>query len=397
MTKASIIFTACLINLNMAFSQTSDKKETPKDTTRLDTADFQLTLITPLGSNGTKSHKTRNHVSVNIFGGANGAVDGVEVGGFVNVILHDVKGVQAAGFVNAVRKDVTGIQAAGFVNASGGNLNGLQFAGFVNSNNKDVKGGQISGFFNNNLGNVEGVQMAGFANYNNKNFKGIQSSGYFNVNRGNFKGIQLSGFANINGGNFEGLQASGFVNVAKKVKGFQLGVINIADSVDGASIGFCNIVKHGLHQVEISADELFYTNVSVRTGTHRFYNIFSAGLSSKPKGLLWQIGYGAGTSFAIGKNLRSDISISAHHVSSGLLYHGTSELYKIYWGVEYKLAKKCFVAMGPTLNIYWGDALQPDFAKKYSSIVPYHMLNETNTYGFNYKAWVGGRVAFRFL
>ena len=165
MTKASIIFTACLINLNMAFSQTSDKKETPKDTTRLDTADFQLTLITPLGSNGTKSHKTRNHVSVNIFGGANGAVDGVEVGGFVNVTLHDVKGVQAAGFVNAVRKDVTGIQAAGFVNASGGNLNGLQFAGFVNSNNKDVKGGQISGFFNNNLGNVEGVQMAGFANY----------------------------------------------------------------------------------------------------------------------------------------------------------------------------------------------------------------------------------------
>jgi len=359
-------------------------------------ANFQFTFISPVGTNGLDAPKTVNKFSVNWLLGVNGGVNGLEVGGFANIILKDVNGIQAAGFVNAVKGNVKGGQFAGFVNCSGGSVNGGQFAGFVNFSRGNVRGGQLAGFVNASTGNFHGAQLSGFANYNLGNFRGVQGCGYVNVNTGKLEGVQASGFVNV-AGDVEGGQMAGFVNVAKKVKGFQLGFVNVADSVDGASIGFCNIVKRGLHQLEVSADELFYTNLSVRTGTHRFYNIFSTGFGSKNGNMLWQIGYGAGTSLRISDKWRTDFSLSAHHVSNGLLYHATSELYRFYWGVEYKLANKITLAGGPTFNLYWGDTWQPDFAKKYAGIAPYTLLNETSTYGFNYKAWVGARLALRFF
>ncbi|MCC6371883.1 MAG: hypothetical protein IT236_12815 [Bacteroidia bacterium] len=385
---------AFLLSTSLCFSQEVAKKDSVEEDKK---SDMQFTIFPPIGTNGIEAFNTTNRISINMFAGVSKGLDGIEVGGFANVILKDVKGFQGAGFANVVLHNVKGVQAAGFTNYSGGNFEGAALSGFCNTNLGDLKGGQFAGFCNANLGVLKGLQLSGFANYNQKDMKGIQGAGYFNINLGNFNGAQLSGFANVNRGDFNGIQASGFFNYARKLKGIQFGFINYADSVDGATIGFCNIVKKGLHQVEVSADEMFYTNVAVRTGTHKFYNIFSTGFSSQPKGLLWNIGYGVGTSFKLKDNLRTDVSLSAHHVSRGLLYHATSELYKLYLGVEYKIANKCYLAGGPTLNIYWGDALQPDYAKSYSGVAPYYLLNETNTYGFNYKAWVGGKIAIRFL
>ncbi len=390
MNKLKIILLVSLVNLGFSQAQTEEKKE---ETER----DFQVTFFPPIGTNGVDALKITNKFSLNIFAGAAKGLNGIELGGFVNYLAQDMKGAQCAGFVNVVLRDVKGVQGAGFVNYSGGNLDGAALAGFVNVNLGNTKGGQFSGFCNANLGTLNGGQFAGFVNYNQKNLKGMQAAGYVNVNLGDVEGGQVAGFVNIAKGDVQGGQVGGFVNYAKKVKGLQLGVFNFADSVDGASIGFCSFVKKGLHQVEVSGDELFYTNLSFRTGTQKFYNIFSAGTSPQSKTLLWHLGYGIGTSFGISEKLRSDISLSAHHVSKGLLYHATSELYKFYWGIEYKLAKKCFVAAGPTFNVYLGDALLPDYAKTYSRIAPYSLLNETNSNGFNFKAWVGGKIAFRFL
>ncbi|MES2680943.1 MAG: hypothetical protein V4635_13710 [Bacteroidota bacterium] len=390
MTSTKLFFLAVILNTGILNAQTETKEE-PKE------RPFQLTLITPLGTNGIESHKTVNKVSLNIFGGVAGGVNGLELGGFANVDIKNVKGLQMAGFTNVVLRDVKGAQFAGYLNYSGGNFTGAAFSGLSNINLKNLRGAQFTGFFNLNKDSLVGAQFAGFCNTNFGNLRGGQFSGYFNYNHRNLKGAQLAGFGNINAGDVEGAQVSGFFNYAKKVKGFQLAFINIADSVEGASIGFLNIVKKGLHQVEISADELFYTNVSVRTGVHRFYNIFSAGVSPRSGALLWHIGYGIGTSLKVNENLRSDIAVSAQHVSSGLFYHATSELYKVYIGMEYKLRSKCYLAAGPTFNMYFGDALLPAYAKTYSKVAPYSLLNETNSEGFNFKGWIGAKVAIRFL
>jgi hypothetical protein len=391
MTASKLFLAALLLHTGSYLAQTEDKKEEEKE------RPFQLTFITPIGTNGMDAPKTVNKVSLNLLAGVSKGVNGVEFGGFANIVLKDVKGLQMAGFTNVTLRNVKGVQFAGYVNYAGGNLTGAQFAGFCNVNLGTLKGAQFAGFANVNMDTLHGGQLAGFVNYNHKNARGLQGAGFANVNRGDHKGAQLAGFSNVSTGNVNGLQASAFFNYAKKVKGAQLGFINVADSVDGATIGFLNIVKKGLHQVELSADELFYANLSVRTGTHKFYNVFSAGASPKSSNLLWQIGYGVGTSIRISDRMRSDITVSAHHVSSGLFYHATSELYKIYIGMEYKLANKCYIAAGPTFNLYFGDALLPDYNGTYSKVAPYSMLNETNSEGFNFKGWLGAKVAIRFL
>ncbi len=409
MKKLNLIFVA-IFNCGLICAQTKDSTLKSEDEIL---RDIQLTLFTPIGTNGIESHKTINKISINIFAGTSRGVNGIEGAGFANLTIKDVNGIQMAGFSNVVLNNVKGLQLSGFSNYSGGNffgvagagfcnvnlgtLLGSQGAGFCNFNRDSLYGGQFSGFCNVNLGKLKGAQFSGFCNYNQKQLIGVQGSGFLNTNIGNVKGAQFSGFANVAVGDLEGIQVSGFLNYAKNVKGSQFSFINIADSVDGAAVGFLSFVKKGLHQAEVSANELFYANVSLRTGTNRFYNIFSAGMSPQNNGLLWNIGYGIGTSFKVNETFRSDVNISMHHVSKGLFYQATSELYKVYWGMEYKLANKCYIAAGPTFNLYFGDALLPDYSKTYNKVAPYSLLNETNSSGFNFKAWVGANVAIRFL
>lgn len=358
---------------------------------------FQITLVTPIGSNGIDAYKTSNNVSINIFAGVAKGVTGVEAGILANVILKDVTGAQVAGFGNVVLGNVKGAQYAGYLNYTGGTIAGAQLAGFCNVGMKKVKGLQMAGFANVSGDSLHGVQLSGFCNVSLAATKGFQGAGFVNVVHGNSQGTQLAGFANVSTGNVKGLQASGFFNYAKKVKGCQLGFINVADSVDGVPVGFCSFVKKGLHQLEVSADELFYANVSLRTGVHKFYNVFSVGATSKAGDLLWHIGYGVGTSIKINNRLRSDIILSAQHISNGLFYYGSSELYKLYVDVEYKVADICYIAAGPTFNLYFSDTYLPDYTSAYTHVAPYSFLNETNNNGFNFKAWVGFKTAIRFL
>jgi hypothetical protein len=176
-----------------------------------------------------------------------------------------------------------------------------------------------------------------------------------------------------------------------------VGFINIADSVDGVSIGFLNFVKKGIHQIEFSGDELFYANLSYKTGNNAFYNIFSLGLQPGSKENLWQFGYGAGTSFKVKNKLRSDLSLTAHHVSTGNFYFGTSELCRLYLGLEYRVAKKFSIAAGPTFNLYISDTLLEDYASKQKNLIPYHSIDYTTANDFNVKGWIGGRIALRFF
>lgn len=391
MLKLKLFFVAGIFS-TITLAQNEEQTEKAEET-----RDFQVTFITPMGTNGVESPNITNKFSLNIIGGVAQGLDGIELGSVANVLLGNMKGFQGSGFTNAVLGNVKGVQLAGYVNYSGGNLNGAALAGLCNVNMHDATGGQFSGFLNANLGDFKGVQLATFSNFNLKNMKGFQGSGFANVNVGNFEGAQIAGFSNITVGNIKGYQVSGFLNYAKKINGLQLGIINVADSVEGAAIGFLSIVKHGLHQIEVSADEVFYSGLSLRTGTRKFYNTLNIGMSPKSKSLLWNIGYGIGTSIKINDKMFSDIILSAHHVSLGEFYTAASELYKLYAGVEFKLWDKCAVAAGPTFNVYLTDTLLPDYKNGYNNIAPYSTFNFTNSNDFNLKGWFGARVAVRFL
>jgi hypothetical protein len=389
MTSNKIFFTGLLLQTLVAGAQIRDTTAISSQSTAPAVSSapgegkeraFQLTFVTPLGTNGIESFKITNRFSLNVIAGVARGLEGFEAGGVANIILKDVTGVQMAGFTNVVLGNVKGAQFAGYFNYSGGNFRGASFAGMCNVN----------------LGDLEGGQFSGFCNFNRKGVRGVQVAGYSNITLGNLKGTQVSAFANIAKGNVEGSQICGFVNYAKKVKGLQLGIINISDSVDGVSIGLFNFVRKGVHQLEVSADELFYANLAYRTGSASFHNIFSVGLQPGTKNL-WQFGYGAGTSFRIKNDWYSDLNVTAHHVSSGSFYWGTSELYRAYWGVEHKFGKKFSVAAGPTLNIYVSDTYDPDYAKVYKRVSPYGGEGSTSRYGFNTRVWVGGRIALRFF
>jgi hypothetical protein len=354
--------------------------QTKDSTTKTEERPFQLTFITPLGTNGIDAPKITNRFSLNIIGGVARGLEGFEAGSVANVILKDVKGVQMVGVGNIVL----------------GNLKGAQFAGYVNYVGGDIHGAGFAGFCNISLGKCVGGQVAGFHNFNRKGVKGVQIAGHSNVTLGNVNGVQASAFANVAVGDVKGAQLCGFVNYAKKVHGVQAGIINISDTIDGYCIGLLNIVKKGIHQVEVSADETFYANLNYRTGCEKFYNIFSAGI--KPGMNLWHFGYGAGTTYKIMGKYKTDLNITAHHVNYGAFSWTTSELFRFYWGVERrKPGKKIALAFGPTLNVYISDTYDPDYDNIYKSVAPYGGGGYTSSYGFNTKVWIGARLAVRFL
>lgn len=356
----------------------------------------QVSLIPFIGTNHKLSGNVTNKYSFNIFGGYARGVDALEIGGFFNVDKENINGAQLAGFFNLVGDSVKGAQLAGFFNVTGKSMNGFQAAGFTNVNLGELNGVSASGFVNANFGKVKGAQLAGYVNYA-KQVEGIQGAGFVNFALREVKGIQVAGFINHTK-ELEGTQIAGFINHAKYVKnGLQIAVVNISDSCKGLPIGVFSFVKTGVHQLEVSGDEIFKANIGFRTGVPKFYNIFNIGIDGGSNEPLWSFGYGLGTSFRIKNKLRSDVTLIANHVSKGQFRIAESELYKLYWGVEYKFKKKFSVAAGPTLNLYVSDTYSSDYEANYSNIAPNPFYNNTSSDGFNFKAWVGGKISIRFF
>lgn len=293
--------------------------------------DFQLTLIPPIGTNGTKASKITNRISLNVFAGVNGGLDGLEAGGFANVITGNANGLQGAGFVNVVRGNFDGAQGSGFTN-------------FVR-------------------GNFEGIQANGFANVNLKRTKGVQASGFINTSFSGIDGVQAAGFMNVAGGNSDGMQVSGFLNFAKNMDGIQLGFINVADTLDGLAIGFLSYARNGYHTLEASTNETFQANLAFKTGGSRyFYNIFATGVllndNSTENDFHWAFGYGIGSKFMLSKKL----GINADAISYAIIPQTVNAnqdfeeqdfgaVGKLNLGLSYKVAKHFTIFGGPTLNV----------------------------------------------
>jgi len=373
---------------------------------------FQISFITPMGTNGMQSAEVTNIFSINIFAGYSGGLQGFEVAGFSNVIKGETKGVQIAGFSNANKGNVDALQLAGFSNVALGEVNGLQAAGFANVARKDIKavelagfsntsgnmlmGPQFAGFSNVCIGSANGLQVAGFSNVAAGMPMGGQIAGFANVNKGDATGIQIAGFSNVNTGDIKGAQVSGFLNTAKKVDGVQVGFINISDTIaNGVGIGFLTFVKKGYRALEIGANETFYANASFKTGTERLYNIISVGAATKNNEILWGWGYGLGTMMPVSKKMKLSIEAVSYHVNEDVWFTSRlNSLNKLNVAVEYKIGDFMTVYGGPTLNVHVSRLYNVEGVPTSSSLVGWEMFDRTRN-DINVKMYPGFTVGIR--
>ncbi|MGD1845786.1 MAG: hypothetical protein ACFB10_10380 [Salibacteraceae bacterium] len=367
----------------------------------------QISVLPGVGSNRLMSGAVENTVSFNLLSGYSGGLNGIEVGGLVNILREDMIGVQVGGWANVVggkisglqvgglynrgRKDVHGIQVGGLFNTTGGSVKGMQIGGLFNLTEGAVRGFQVGGLFNQTQGAVQGFQIGGLFNYSGSNVKVMQIGGLFNMGE-NVGGIQLAGLFNqVEGAvgglqvaglyneadsvgmlqlsglvnqarTIRGLQLAGLVNVAKKVEGSQLSIINISDTVTGVAFGFLSIARHGYHALEFSTDDILFANLHLKLGgNHRIYIQFSVCIrtfeSNKP---ITGIGYGLGTLFPL-KDAEwwGRVELSTHHLSRNSLFDTDFQLLnRIRPALVWRPRPHWDVSLGPAINVIVYDPVE---------------------------------------
>lgn len=363
--------------------------------------DIQMAILPFVGTNGRLSGNVINNYSINFFGGYSLGTRQIELGFFLNADRGDVSWLQIAGIGNAVGGNVTGIQGAGFFNVNRGETNAAQLAGFANTNLDETRGVQLAGIANTDLKPVHGVQVAGLSNVVIGPSLGVQVAGLDNVQVGNYQGSQIAGLTNIATDRISGSQIAGLFNYGRSVRGTQIGLINFADSLGGVPIGLLSFVNHGYHKIEVSADEVFYTNLAFRTGVRKFYNILSVGM--KPENALgqdpnvWSFGYGIGTAPRLTRWMDLNIDLMTNHVSKGRFTNELSLLNKLYVGVDVKLARKMSLTLGATLNGYLTNNSYSDYPILFTDHSPHIIYEHNFNNNTNLKMWWGVKAGLRFL
>ena len=325
---------------------------------------FQVSFLPFLGSNRFVSGMLTNRFSLNVLAGYSGGVDGVELGGLVNMVRGDMKGAQIAGFGNIVGGQTDGIQVGGFFNVTAKKMLGSQTAGFANVALDSLSGVQIAGFANFLKGRMGGPQISGFANLTTRDVDGFQVSGFSNVAVGDVKlgqvsgfanygrnvgGVQVAGFSNIASGQNRALQLAGFLNYATDLHGVQIAPFNVADTVSaGVPIGVFSFVRKGFHPLEIASEELFWANLSFKTGINGFYNIFGAGINAS-----WlYAGYGFGSQVYWGKRFATGLELQVRGLvdrETNLDFMGV--MTRLNLTFNYRVSRFLAFTMGPSANV----------------------------------------------
>ena len=351
-----------------------------------------------------------------------GTLNGVQIAGFNNLVLDTVNGVQVAGFSNILKGRMNGVQISGFNNLTTEHVDGLQLTGFLNISRKDVKLGQVSGFMN-VCDNVDGFQLAGFLNVADGNVKlgqmsgfmnfgddvdGFQLAGFFNMANGDVRTGQFSGFMNrsedVNGvqlsgsvniaNDVKGAQLSGLINIADTVKGVQFGLINICDTSSGVSLGFFSHVKKGYRSVQLSANGVFPVNIAYKTGTHKFYNIFSFG-AGPTKLYPWSLGFGFGARKKLKKKFSLDFELTANRTFEEEM--GEEELNllnKFETILNYKLAKHMTLSAGPSVNVHVSSVKNSE--GEFITDIAVNPFFERASDKTQVQMWIGGKVGLSF-
>ena len=373
---------------------------------------FQISLVpsVSIGSNLSTNALITNNFSLNIISGFSSGVNGVEIGGVLNIVKGDCKYLQAAGISNIVGGEVKGLQVGGISNMVTGNFYGAQFAGILNANKQNItgfqgagitnlnRGGfngiQASGIYNLAAGNSIGLQVSGIANQATKDLYGGQISGIANMAKDGRNWVQLAGITNYSRINY-GVQISGILNVTDHNNILQVGLINISKKSRGVSLGLINFVKEGYHSIEVSSNSFSQANLKIKSGTQRLYNTYGFGVRLGSTNM-YAPSLGLGTYFNLMDKLR--ISVDADYslvFDEAFIWNQTSKMVSISPSLDFRLNNHMILFGGPQFNIhylqhqksdgsYWGDRSFLDLS---STVTP--------TYKLNY--WLGFQAGIRFF
>jgi len=322
---------------------------------------FSVSLIPPISTNRLLSVNTVNRFSLNLLAGYSKGLNGMEIGGIVNIDGGDAKYFQIAGIGNIVSGNFSGFQTGGIFNINHQSTNGMQVGGIYNRTRK-LKGWQISGLIN-NADTVKGSQLAGFIND-----------------------------ADL----VQGVQIAGFINNARKVQGVQLAVFNFSDTCSGAPIGFFSFVNKGYHKIGLEVDELSFGTLSFGTGSDYFHNIFLGGINLFHRDI-WSYGYGIGTGYEFSKkwNLAVD-GTSRQLQSADYSQIRLNLLNRFFLGVEFSPHSKIRVGIGPSYNVMVADVTGDNYFPVSKVLPSAFMYNQTNG-DINVKMWIGGTLSVKFL
>jgi hypothetical protein len=163
--------------------------------------------------------------------------------------------------------------------------------------------------------------------------------------------VQIAGIGNITKQNINGIQIAGIFNYTKKLNGLQIGIINIADSSNGFSLGLINIVRHGYHQVALSANEVTNTNIDIKTGNKKLYSILHAGYNISNNNKVFSFGYGIGTALQINHSFSFQPEIKARYLYTGD-WGFSNILSSLHLNMQVKLGKNIALFAAPVLNVY---------------------------------------------
>jgi hypothetical protein len=370
--KIAVCLGVCVFWKSVAFAQTTNNQS--KDIH----VPVRIAFLPGLSSQGKNDKYTTSNFSLNVLGGTTGGVNGVELGGLFNINKKNMQGVQAAGYFNITGGNVNGIQMAGWFNGVNGNLTGIQYGGITNYVKKDTRGLQTAGIYNQTSGNLIGAQMGGICNYT----------------LGSVKGMQLAGIANINNNSMNGVQIAGIFNYTKHLKGLQLGLINIADTSSGYSIGLINIVHKGYHKITLSTNEVLNTNLAIKTGNSKLYNILLVGVNAGSNEKSFSYGYGIGHEIKAGKWLTVNPELTSQYLYLGN-WNYTNQLSKLQVLATVKLAKGIALFAGPSFAVYYSD--QPEAVKGYKFLVPDNNYHTYDLWNNNVTGWFGWTAGISFL
>jgi hypothetical protein len=349
----------------------------------------QVSLVTPLGSNGINGDDYVHHLSLNILQGYNGALNGAEFGGLANVEKGYVRGAQFGGLVNFAFGDVSGAQFAGLYN-HGKNVNGFQGSGLVNTATGSFSGMQAGGIANFVRDTLRGFQAGGIANVAiaNTPSRGWQAAGIANVNLGKNKGGQVAGIVNV-ANEQQGIQV-GLINVAKKMDGFQLALINVTDSISGESLGLINISRNGQHHLDVFGSEILYASAGIKLGSPHLYSILAFGMAPTPDVFRMGLGAGIGWHQPLKKAfINVDGMCWTIHNDNFNDWEAVNLHNQLRLMAGYPLSDRMAVYAGPTANVHVYDP-------RYPSLAPYTIFQANSTSNY-VDGWIGGVIGIQFF
>jgi hypothetical protein len=340
---------------------------------------WQFSLVPYVGTNLALSGSVVNKISLNATVGYSKGNRGLELGGVGNINQGKVSGVQLAGVFNIVNAEMQGLQISSILNRTN-NIKGWQISGITNNTDRAGSSLQIAGVNNHaDFGKGGVVQIAGIVNKTSIGRTSLQIAGI--NNQADTVGVQI-----------------GLLNNANKLRGLQLGLINRADTASGILLGILNIVKKGYHVLELSANDVHYFNIAYRTGTKRFYSIYTAG--GQPniadfKGDKYSVGLGFGTSFWFGKAVGITLDATAHRFSLKDNFANRGGLMKVTPALNIQLTKKIGIALAPVWNSYYFNPKNQNVDN--ISLLKKQIVPENAKTKGDWMQWWGWSAAVRFF